>query len=291
MESLALGLTAALAWGVHDIFVRFVSRSLGILESLIGVLIFGLLAQIILAVFIADLSDIDTRAIWLSVASGVCFCMAGVGHYNAFAKGPVRIVAPLIGTYSVLSFIIASILGAPITILQWTAVLGLVVGIALIARASEEQKNDAPVENILEVVGYCIMAMIGFATTVAFGQQAAASADPLTAGLITRAVTIVCTVALLIFFVKEKTPLTVIKTPKALMALALTGVLDAIALGSILLAGTVPRPEFATASSSIFGLVTVFIAWLFLKERINAIQWCGTLVIFAGIAILAASSN
>ena len=67
------------------------------------------------------------------------------------------------------------------------------------------------------------------------------------------------------------------------------GLLDAIALGTVLTAGIYPHPEYASAASSIFGLVTVLLAWVFLKEAINVTQWLGVLVIFTSIAYLAAS--
>ena len=56
---------------------------------------------------------------------------------------------------------------------------------------------------------------------------------------------------------------------KTWMILAGMGVLDALALGVVLAAGSFDRPEFASAGASTFGLVTVVLAWLFLREKIS----------------------
>ena len=72
----------------------------------------------------------------------------------------------------------------------------------------------------------------------------------------------------------------------ALATLALMGVLDALALGVVLAAGIFERPEFASAGSSIFGLVTVVLAWLFVSENVSRVQWAGILMVFAAISYL-----
>ena len=65
------------------------------------------------------------------------------------------------------------------------------------------------------------------------------------------------------------------------------GCLDAVALGVVLAAGSLPHAEFASVTSSVFGLVTVLIAWAFLRDPINKVQWVGILIIFGSIAYLA----
>ena len=63
------------------------------------------------------------------------FAIACTGHYNAFAKGQIRLVVPLIGIFSVAAFIIATIVGSPISLGQSMAVIVLVIGIGLLARS------------------------------------------------------------------------------------------------------------------------------------------------------------
>ena len=69
--------------------------------------------------------------------------------------------------------------------------------------------------------------------------------------------------------------------------LVVMGILDALAIGLVLTAGSLPRPEFASVTSSIFGMITIILAWAFLKERMMPLQWAGAVIVFSGIGYLA----
>ena len=70
--------------------------------------------------------------------------------------------------------------------------------------------------------------------------------------------------------------------------LALMGVLDALALGLVIVAGGLPSAEYAAITSSLFGVITILLAWRFLGEAVARAQWIGVAVVFAGIGVLAA---
>ena len=53
-------------------------------------------------------------------------------------------------------------------------------------------------------------------------------------------------------------------------------------------AGSIAHPEYAAVASSIFGIVTILLAWRFLSEAMKPVQWIGVAVVFLGIATLAA---
>ena len=69
-------------------------------------------------------------------------------------------------------------------------------------------------------------------------------------------------------------------------ALLLMGVLDVAALTAVTLAGGLPKAEYAAVASSVFGIVTILLAWRFLNEPMRAAQWGGVALVFAGIAAL-----
>jgi drug/metabolite transporter (DMT)-like permease len=64
------------------------------------------------------------------------------------------------------------------------------------------------------------------------------------------------------------------------------GILDALAVGAVILAGTLQNPEYAVVASSVFGLVTVVLARIFLKEAMSITQWGGVIITFFGIGYL-----
>ncbi len=284
MNALVLGLIAAVAWGIHDILVRYVSRTIGIVQSMFFVLVFGGFVWLIIALIFGGLGKLNTDDTTLSIAAGVCFSIALIGHYNAFAKGPVRIVAPIIGTFAVVAFGIAAILGKDITIAQWLAVLVLVAGIALVARQQDDQALDY---SFIKLMSWCVVAIFGFAFTFALGQEVSSNGDPIMGGFVTR-LTATLIMAVIYLYTRMKAPQTKLKlAPRQWAILFLIGMLDAIALGVVLAAGIYPNAEYASAASAIFGLITVLIAWIFLKEKINIVQWSGIFITFASISFLA----
>lgn len=284
MNALVLGLIAAVAWGIHDILVRYVSRTIGIVQSMFFVLVFGGFVWLIIALIFGGLGKLNTDDTTLSIAAGVCFSIALIGHYNAFAKGPVRIVAPIIGTFAVVAFGIAAILGKDITIAQWLAVLALVAGIALVARQQDAQALDY---SFIKLMSWCVVAIFGFAFTFALGQEVSSNGDPIMGGFVTR-LTATLIMAVIYLYTRMKAPQTKLKlAPRQWAILFLIGMLDAIALGVVLAAGIYPNAEYASAASAIFGLITVLIAWIFLKEKINIVQWSGIFITFASISFLA----
>ena len=70
--------------------------------------------------------------------------------------------------------------------------------------------------------------------------------------------------------------------------MVLMGTLDVTALVLVSAAGALPHPEHAAVASSIFGIITILLAWRFLGETLRPVQAAGVALVFAGIATLAA---
>jgi len=54
----------------------------------------------------------------------------------------------------------------------------------------------------------------------------------------------------------------------------------------VALAGRFPNPEIAAITSSIFGLITILLAMVFLGEKVRPVQWLGVLAVFGGVVVL-----
>lgn len=282
MQALALGLIAALAWGIHDICVRSVGRSAGIYQALFTVLVFGCVLIFAATVLNGNSFELDGATLRLSALAGASFAIGGIGVYNAFALGPVRLVAPLVGSFPVLSVAWAAFNNSPVSLGQWVAVFAIVFGIALVARQSSPTDQHY---NRNRVVLWAVLAAVGLALTFAFGQAASDGDESLPVIFATRVVAMISAgLVLLVFRPREEWTLPPLNSLPLIFAM---GFLDTTALGVVLAAGSLPYAEFAAVTSSVFGLVTVLIAWIFLREPINRIQWTGILVVFTSIAYLA----
>lgn len=280
MNALVLGLIAAVCWGFHDICVRFLSQKTPLSACIFTVLLTGLVFHFGLTLASGELALVPMNAVWPSLAAGVFFVTATFGLYAAFQRGPVRLVAPLIAAYPVLSVGWATWQGNPATALQWLAIIAIVGGVATVAAMSDTSTDKSPPKG--PTILYSLIAAVGFAGTFAFGQHAAELSGEMPTTLITRVLAVGLTVAILL---ATKHPFWPGRNSAPL--LILMGVADGIALLCVLAAGNKPNPEYAAVTSSMFGLLTIALAWLFLKERMTITQWTGCALAFAGVGYLA----
>jgi drug/metabolite transporter (DMT)-like permease len=280
MSALTLGIIAAFAWGFHDICVRKLSQHTPLMASLLTVLIVGLAFHIGVMVFEDGFTPLTTQTTWLAVISGAFFLMASLGLYAAFQRGPVKLVAPIISSYPVLSVGWALLRGAEVSAGQWTAVIAIVVGVSLVAALAQHDDADAPRAG--PTIAFALIAAVGFAGTFAIGQYASEISDHLPVTLVTR----ITALAILIGAMGA------LRLPfwpgiRALPVLALMGIADGLALLCLISAGGLPDAQYAAVASSCFGLLTILMAWAFLREVMTLPQWAGCAIAFAGIGYLA----
>jgi drug/metabolite transporter (DMT)-like permease len=282
MLSLFLGIVAALAWGVHDVFVRFVTVRVSIPLALLTVIASGTVFFLPVVLWVADWQTLGVSAGLFACAAGVIYATGYYALYNAFAIGPVRLVAPVTGAFPILSIGWAALQGQVPTPGQICAVLAIVLGVAFIAFLSDAEGAE-PQGKRMAALAWVALAAFGFAATFALGHMASQSGAALTTVLITRIAAFVTlfTATLSLGGMPRIGP----KMPWRY--LLLMGACDALALGLVLMAGTLPNPEFASVAASTFGMVTILLAWAFLKERMTAPQWAAVGVVFGGIGYLA----
>jgi drug/metabolite transporter (DMT)-like permease len=274
--SLVLGLLAAVSWGIHDLCVRQVSQNTGIFASIIAVLAFGCI--LVTPISIVHWGEPMAKgALSLSLLSGALFGLAAIAHYQAFSIGPVRLVAPIIGSYPILSVGWAMLTGTPISVLQWMAVGLVIAGVGYVAVSDDK---DADWQDPKLAILWSIAAGTGFAITFAVGQAAVAQGGELALMAPTRFAALIVVLAIAIILNINW------RAQNGLLILALMGVLDTIALGSVISAGGMKSPEFAAVAASTFGLITVVLAAIFLREKMTKRQMAAVAAVFVAIAYL-----
>lgn len=279
--SLILGLCAAIFWAFHDLLVRQISQRTPVLPMLFLVMFSGTVFLMIPAALSADWGNLTWPNATVSISAGVVFAFASLCLYIAFSIGPVRLVAPIIGAFPVLSMAWAVANGAAVSNLQWGAVLVVVVGVAMVAAFS------APTENTTRrsrAMLFATLAGVGFATTFAASQAAIAGGADMPAIFVSRVcATITIGILLLILRQPPKVPSTI------LVRLAGMGILDASALALVTISGALPNPQLAAVSASLFGMLTIVLARILLREPMSRRQWLAAAVVFCGIGVLGLS--
>jgi drug/metabolite transporter (DMT)-like permease len=280
MLALGFGLTAALIWAVHDLLARKLSQGAALLPIVATVLGAGCLVLIPLAA-VADWSAMTAAAWRASIAGGFAFAVAIGSLYKAFSLAPVRLVSPVIGAYPLLTLLIAVVQGREVTPVDWLAVLLIVTGVAIVALAARDDAPDLYAAPPATALGWAALSAAGFAATFALGQVGARLGSELPVILIGRSVALAAILALAMAGTGSLRP------PRAQLGLlALMGAFDALALGLVTASGTLPKAEYASVTSSLFGVLTVLLAAWILKEAVRAVQWLGIAAVFSGIAVL-----
>lgn len=280
MTALTLGLIAAFAWGFHDICVRYLSQTVPLMAALLTVLLSGLLFHIGLMTYDANPVSLPPRALGYSVLSGVLFLGASLGLYGAFQRGPVRLVAPIIASFPILSVGWAAASGVEVGIREYVAVLAVITGVSVVAALSDDGDEEIPPKGLTVLLAG--IASVCFAGTFAVSQIAAEMSDHLPVTLVTRVTAVVLLIGLMGIRRQSFRP-----GFAALPLLCLMGIADGVALNSVISAGGLPNAQLAAVAASIFGMLTIVMAWAFLHERMTLWQWAGCLVAFAGIGYLA----
>jgi drug/metabolite transporter (DMT)-like permease len=280
MLALGFGLTAALIWAVHDLLARKLSQGATLLPIIAAVLGTGCLVLIPFALM-ADWSGMTAGAWRASIAGGLAFAVAIGSLYKAFSLAPVRLVSPVIGAYPLLTLMIAIAQGRDITPGDWWAVVMIVTGIAIVALSSRDDAPELYAAPPATALGWAALSALGFAATFALGQVGARLGSELPVILIGRTVALAAIVALAMVRSASLKP-----PSQQLGLLALMGAFDALALGLVTASGTLPKAEYASVTSSLFGVLTVLLAAWVLKEGVRAVQWLGIAAVFTGIAVM-----
>lgn len=284
MNAALLGLIAALSWGLHDFLARFPSRAVGAVTTVFAVTVAGL---VVLSVWLAidgGTIEIVWPSLWLVAVTGIVFAAATLTLFSALALGPISIVAPLAGSYPALAMIFAVAQGTQPSLTQWAAIGAVMVGVVLVSRSGGhyEASGHLPPGKLKIVLGLALLASVCFAVSLTAGQAAAPIFGDVQTVWLARCFGLGA-IGIVFLAKPGKTAI----PGRWLPVLAVMGVLDVAALGTIVAAGSLPDAAFATVVSSAFGAVTVLLARAFLKEPVAKLQAAGIVVIFAAVAVLA----
>jgi len=277
MIAVGLGLLAALLWGLHDYCVRILASRADALALLVLVFIVGAVLMAPFALISDGWDHFTPITLGFSLVSGLFYAIGAYGLYCAFAIGPVRLVAPICGAYPLLSVAFHMMRGGEAGALVWLGVLAVVIGISMVTRGEAEEGAGRRMLAVL----WSLLAAIGFAFTFGFSQWAAETAPETPVIWMARLMAVTAVLIAVLMRGVSITPIFAMARTALLL-----GTLDTVALMAVAHAGGFPHAEYAPVTASMFGIVTVLLAWKFLKEAMRPIQWIGIMASFGGLALL-----
>lgn len=283
------GLMTALGWGSADFIARFTGRAMGHRTALLAMLAVGaVLLPLLVRAF--GLTFVWTaEGLWLLALSGVGIMVATLLLYWALARGPVTVVAPIVGSYPglVVAFAVLE-LGARPKAVQWAAMGAVLLGILLVARAADSFRDEA--EYTRRALRGTLVIALASSLSFAIAVSAAQAAMPIYGELQTVCVArwISLAAAAVLFLVRREVP----RVPLQWWPLVTAqGILDAGAYLALLLGSHGDGAAIAAAAASCFSAVTVILARLVLREAMIASQWAGVVLVIGGVGTLTGTAS
>lgn len=288
MNSGLLGFGTAIAWGTGDYLARFSGRAIGA-DRVVFVVVGGSVLLLFPFAYWQGLSALlhPTALMWIG-AAGISSALSMWLLFMVLARGPLAVVSPILASYPLplLPYALAFWDFAP-TPAMYAAIAATLAGVWLVARAGHktEHKDGHALGSFGTTVALTIVAVLSFDFVVIGIREASAYAGELAVIWASRVVAF--SVIALSFLFQRKTLAIPAKWWLVLLAQA---ILDTSG-GALLFWGqSGAGTTVATVVSTAYGVITVILARLHLREVLSFWHIVGMVLVFGGAAALSALS-
>ncbi len=295
--SIILALAAALFWGSADFLARYSTRIIGTYRTLFYMQFIGLAGLTIYLALSGDVAHLVQgvyRQAWLwALLAAILNVFSSLALYRAFEVGILSIVSPIASSSSALSVVFALMSGETISLPHGLGIIAALIGIFLAATAFSSTKNVMSVKHtVIEArrknllprgvswalaasLGYSVIFWImGFRVTPVLGGVAPVWLIRLTT---------IWVLALCATPLKQH-----LHFPRGQVWWFITGVsiLDTAAYVSFAIGLTGGQVAIVGVIASLFTAVTVLLAWIFIREKLQWSQWLGVGIIFVALVLV-----
>jgi len=285
------GMAAALCWGVADFLARYSARRIGAYRTLFFMQVVGFLSAAVYVFVTGSPAAALVRAVeghpGLALFMGAASGGSMLAFYSALEKGTISLVAPIASSYPALTVLLACLSGERLT-RQRLAGIALTLGGVVLASIGETPPEPGGASKASPArpdigVWLALLCAIGFGITYwALGLYAI----PAWGGIATVWTQRLST---LFWLAAAAVPLRRSLAFPVGWVWGLVVVIGALdALGFLLSNWGFEREQVGvvTVLGSLFGVVTLILAFVVLGERLSRRQWAGVALIFAGILLI-----
>ncbi|MFW9854607.1 MAG: DMT family transporter [Candidatus Thorarchaeota archaeon] len=266
------GLSSAVSWGVGDFSGGLATKQKNVYSVVFISQIFGLLALLVLA-FISLEQLPSLNDIFWGILAGTCGVLGILALYSGLATN-MGIVSPVSSvTTVIIPLLVGLFLETFPTPLQISGFLLALVAIWLVSGSNYTYH--------LQSLKLAVLAGTGFGFFLVFIDRVTTGAlfFPLVAARL-------ASLSVLTIILLTKRQIDAPKDLKMFIVIALAGIFDIGGNTFFALATQTGRLDIAAVLTSFFPVVTVFLAWLILKEKITRLQIIGmVLAVFCIILI------
>lgn len=286
--SIALGLGAAIAWGVADFFARFATHRVGNFRALLYMQLVGFAMLSAWLILIPPGITWEWQTIGISAIVSLATTCAGLALYRAFQIGLLSIVAPIAASSGMIILPLGLISGQKINALQLTGLLFIIFGVIMAStplgvRKLKPAEFELP-EKKLRGVGWALLSATFFGCSfwgLSFITPTLGGVVPVWEGRLIGPILIVS----LGRIIGQNLKLPELKVLPLIFSI---GILDTTAFVLYSLGVGSPDGAIVAVISSLFSAITVLLAFIFLREKLAPNQWFGVLLILGGVVLVGA---
>lgn len=275
------GLGAALCWGLGDFAITTLARYVGSARSLLLIQLFSLLSWFVLIPLFPHQIEGGPNVWAVAALAGVFHVVGLATTYRAFEIGTLSFVSPIASSFAIvtaLMFVLTR--NAP----ELTAMVGIVLlvgGIVVVTR-STGAGGQTTLKGVPEAIASAVSFGVMFWILDVYVSEPLGDVAPLILLKVMASAFATGYVARSKHEPAESTP-----GRGMLFAIALTAaILDTLAWVSYLFGFRHDHGAVVTALASLFSVVTIVLAGIFLKERLSRNQWVGVGIVLFGILLV-----
>jgi drug/metabolite transporter (DMT)-like permease len=280
MAAIALGLGAALCWGLADFLGGTRTKALTLALVL---LVSQVTALVAIAIVIGAGAGGDAPTLGEvapAIGAGAAQLVGISALYQALSIGTMSVIAPISASgAAAVPVLVGAATGEHPEPLQYAGIAAAFAGVGLATRAPESTAGPGASRQALLLAG---VAAVGFGGFFVGMDAAVEDADPYWSLLAVRITACVMLGAALLA-IRPRLGF----DSRALPALALIGVLDVSANAFFALGTETGLLSVVSVLASLYPVATVLLARALLDERLVRIQAVGVVVALAGVALIA----
>jgi len=299
-----LAIIAALCWGGADFLVRYSTHMIGTYRTLLFMQVIGAVGLSVYVLASGQLAHLSssghsvTWETWLwAAATALLNAASALALYRAFQVGVLSVVSPIAASSSALTVVLSYLSGEKLSEARILGISAALIGVVLAATHFADARTDKDgkaVEagdksgkrskrGLTGGVGWALLSAVGYGVNF---WMLAFQVSPMLGGIVPIWIIRLGTIVTLTLFALPTRQSIRIPAARAWLLLLPIGILDTAAYVTANFGLISDQVAVVSVLISLFSAVTVLLAWIFLRERLQWSQWLGVGIIFIGVALV-----
>jgi drug/metabolite transporter (DMT)-like permease len=288
------GIAAALGFGSADFLARFSSRLIGTYRTLFFMQFIGFFGLSLYLALSGEFGRLVNGQYWQAWGWALLATLLNTASYlalyRAFEIGLLVVVSPLVSSYAAVTVVLSVLSGEKLTLSHGIGIGTVLIGV-LLAVTPPGQLRSNRVYGPTSPAGRTFTPGIGwaFAASLGFGiiyWLLGFYITPVLGGIAPTwlfRLAPICLLAPLSALTHQS-----LRLPRgyAWWLIIGVGILDTAAIIAGMLGLATGQVAIVSVLSSLYSVVTIVLAWLFLREKLHWSQWLGIIIILGGIVLV-----